>query len=767
MRAIVMLLVVSVSALLLGQSVPATTTASAPALAADSLVAQAVSLGRLPSAVGRIGRMQTLLEYARFLQPDNPQANRELVELYQALRKVRSATAPARGYLAAQPKDYQFWLQYLSLEMAGRENAGSRIAFLKSVAGDAALLPEVRSACQFALAELLLRQGDDQAARQALASSLELDAHNSQALRLKLQLTSQPTTQQSFDAALAALQGEPRSLELLWDIAQRLQDAGLAAQALQLYDQVMNLWPANRPGLAMPLQLQIDYDNALLDAGQNKQAAEQIAKQSAQQPPNLALLSLLYESHQALGQKDEAAGDVAAMAKVYQAVTTRPTVGPADQAELAWFALRYKGDAKQAVLLAAQAYAKNKESVFITRVQGAAQLAGGDQQEGVTLLKSLAGSDAQAAAILARHYLDKGDIDAAKGIVQNCRPSIHSGPAWRELAALAAKAGVFPPPGTIGPDQKALAEQFDKAAPEILSMGSSPEKFLQVWVSAPKEVIVGRPVEINIELANISDKVVPLGRNGVLLPMFLANLSVDGPAKIDLQANATVMPAPKYLQPGQKVTQTLRLDVGQAQQLLMSEPLADLTLTVNLIADPAGTGAKAVSSLPKLKIEPVVIHRLALIPPGLDKAGAQKALAGVLRDLKEGDLPTQMRAAWQTAALLNYVRLSAGGKAPPIYPDVLTEGLLVALTGRFLQSDQPALRAEMLAALSFVPLDDQIIALLAPLTDDTSPLVRMQLIALLAGQATRGYEKLQAGYAKDPDRFVRDMAAAFGKPVAQ
>ena len=65
----------------------------------------------------------------------------------------------------------------------------------------------------------------------------------------------------------------------------------------------------------------------------------------------------------------------------------------------------------------------------------------------------------------------------------------------------------------------------------------------------------------------------------------------------------------------------------------------------------------------------------------------------------------------------------------------------------------------MLAALHHVPLDEQIIGLLAPCIEDRSAVVRMRLVELLVAKRTKGYKTILDLYAADRDRHVRDMAS--------
>jgi hypothetical protein len=74
------------------------------------------------------------------------------------------------------------------------------------------------------------------------------------------------------------------------------------------------------------------------------------------------------------------------------------------------------------------------------------------------------------------------------------------------------------------------------------------------------------------------------------------------------------------------------------------------------------------------------------------------------------------------------------------------------------RSPSPFARAEMLAALHFAPLDERVIALLAPCIEDSSGLVRMRLIELLVAGRTKGFKTILDLYERDGDPQVRRMA---------
>ena len=296
-------------------------------------------------------------------------------------------------------------------------------------------------------------------------------------------------------------------------------------------------------------------------------------------------------------------------------------------------------------------------------------------------------------------------------------------------------------------------------------LGLFPERFVSIALSAPTDsVALGEPMAVTVALKNVSRRPVFLGPDGLFTPVVFLSLAIDGKAKANLEnLTAVPLPAPKRLSPGQEVVETVRVDVGPAEQLLMAHPFAELQVTVTAMVDPLQRGEEMVSSVPSIRVAPVTIRRPALFDVSKGATAAQYALGHIAqRDLKAGDLPTQLRAARQTASLLAHVRRAEAGKAEAVYPDVLTKPILLSMTRAFLRDRSPVLRAGMIAALQHVDLDERIIGLLGPNVQDPSAIVRMRLIELLAGKRTRGYETLVDFFAKDRSVAVRGMAAAMG-----
>jgi HEAT repeat protein len=123
-----------------------------------------------------------------------------------------------------------------------------------------------------------------------------------------------------------------------------------------------------------------------------------------------------------------------------------------------------------------------------------------------------------------------------------------------------------------------------------------------------------------------------------------------------------------------------------------------------------------------------------------------------------------MLAARQVASLLAMVRHAELGQAPEL-PKPLSAGLpkpvLLRIVVEILKDPSDVVRAEMLAAMGAVPLDDKIVVLFAPVIEDRSALVRFRVAELLGASGIKRQNTIVDYMAQDADEMVRLMASAF------
>ncbi|MDY7010342.1 MAG: hypothetical protein SVV80_06255 [Planctomycetota bacterium] len=731
-------------------------------LSAESLTHEARSLWhmRSGSTPARVGRTLALLRYARRLYPSGEDANRQLIDLYEGVGDMKDAAAAAEACVVASPEDYACGVRWIRLVLQGLNTADKRVGFLKSVVDNEKLSDGIRAAAAVGLCKIYQGQSRKQDALLAAEQALRFDAHEPAALQMQAKIAKRTAPDEVFVSDLAAFGSNPRSMYTSEVLAKSLKDAGLYEDSLIFYEHAFAIAEATSPPDDEKELLLVDYFNAMLDAGQAEKAIAFFTPHLKRYSRSLKLLGLMVEAHRSVGRDDQAAAYVETMARIYGPLSS-PGVklsGPS-AAELGWFDLVYRSRPAEAIQWAKSAALSDGDNLFVQRVLGAAELAVGQTDEGTKRLARLIEKDPYAAAVLAEYYYlnDKAD-EGAKALLKTVG-NIRTGPAWRAMKAVAAKYKVKLPPA---PHADRMSSALTKLPAHLLDMGRYPERFVSVKLIAPKiKVAPGEPVAVTIVMENTSKHPVPLGVTGLFNPSLFLSVTVEGTVTANLP-NLTLLtlPAPKYLAPGKKVSRTVRVDVGEAEEMLTAHPLAEMKLTVQSLLDPLQTGKQLFSSAQGIKITPVTIYRTGLFDVSGGEKSARMALGYIVRDLKQGSPAEQMRAARQTASLLGYVCRSEVGKAKPILPKVLTRPILMSMTKAFLEARSSVVRAEMLAALRWVDLDAQLISLMAPIIQDASGLVRMRLIELLAAKRTRGYRTLLDHFAADSDEIVREMTKA-------
>ena len=731
-------------------------------LGAQSLAHDARSLWHMRAGTTptRVGRTLTLLRYARRLYPSGEEANRQLIDLYEGIGDLKSAAAAAGACVEVSPGDYACGVRWIRLTLQRLNTADKRIGFLRSVTDNKKLSPGIRAAAAVGLGKIYRGQGLGNKARVVVEEALRFDAHEPAALQMLTQITKRTAPSDVFVSTLGVFGSNPRSLYTTHSLAQSLQDAGLYDKAMPFYEHAIAIAEATRPPDDETEALLIGYFNAMLDAGQAEKAITFFTPHLKRYGRSLKLLGLMVEACRSLGRGEKAASYVEVMAGIYKPLASPGVkLSGSMAAELAWFNLVFRSRPADAIQWAKSAALSEGDNLYVQRVLGAAELSVGQVDSGTKRLARLVEKDPYAAAVLAGYYYRNGKADEGRKVLLRAGGDIRTGPAWRALKAVAAASKVKLPPVPYAQKMKnALAE----LPAHLLEMGRYPERFVRVKLIATKtKVAPCEFVAVTVVMQNISKHPVPVGLAGLFNPSVFLSVEVEGPVKANFpDLTLMTLPMPKYLEAGKEVSQTIRVDVGEVEDLLASWPTAEVKLSISALLDPLQDGKKLFSSAPGIKITPVAIRRAPLFDVSGGEKSARFALGYIVRDLKQGSPAEQMRAARQTASLLGYVCRSEVGKTKPVLPKVLTRPILMSMTKAFLEARSPVVRAEMLAALRYVDLDAQIISLMGPRIQDADAMVRMRLIELLATKRTKGCRTLLDHFAADSDELVREMAKA-------
>jgi len=739
----------------------------ADVLAADSLRHSAVSVVYSPGAAARAARLVDLIQYAHSLAPAEPLTNRLLIDIYETQDKTAQAAAAADAYIASRPNDHTVGQRWLRLNLNTRQNADARIEFLKSVLARKTLPGALKSQAATAWAEILVRQGQEKQARDTYARALRLDAYNPAALNGQFSLIKEPKTSDRISLLLALLKCNPRDLDIAAKLAVQLDALGLHNESLTLFEYCTAI--SKLFGDAPSHGFIVEHFNAMLDAGKAREAIEKNQQVAQRYSMSVDLQVLMIEAYRAVGDSDKANAIVQKLLDAYKRKEAAVKTSSAAASEFAWFYLVTLDQPAQAMKFAREAEKGNPDNAFVQRILGIAELKNNQAAAGVTRLNKLVKDDIYAAAYLAEHYFAAKDPAAAKRTLLAGAGISRSGPAWRQLAKLAAENKITVPPA---PGSEKLKKDFEAFNKTCLAMGRSPEKFLSVTLRPTAEQFApGEPIEVQAVLTNTGKVPIPLGEWGLFQPTLSLKVTIPGKKELTFtDVPLLVWAAPRTLAGGESITRKIRLDVGALATYLTHRPLEKLTLTVTGMLDPLRKGEKLFSSLPSVKLKAATIRRQDLVKafgatPDDPAKAYQRAMGILVYYIKRGKLANRMRTARQIASILSTARDAELGKTklPDAYTRQVKKPVLLALLKAALANPAPAVRAEVISALEHTRLDSNILWLVRQSADDPAALVRFRLAELLGTSDIRGRQEILEALAKDKDERVRRMASLFQK----
>jgi tetratricopeptide (TPR) repeat protein len=782
----------------LGASAPATRAASRPAsapttmalpprrpappvpeadrLAAESLLQSADSLLYTPSDTrGKAGRIEAMSRMADKLRPGDFDTNWLLAGIYQAQGESNETERALGICFACNPSDCLMGMRYLRLNQDMLDTAEEKLAFLRTFVKNQQLPDSLRARAYADMGLVLRGQGKTTEARSAFEEAVKLDPSQPEAAQGKLALWKDATVVDRLKLTLAVVRGNPRNADLVKQAAMLLGQAGLYAQSLPFYEHALRM--ADLTGdRRFRQQLLPLYCDAMLDANLAREAITLFVP-LLEETPSTELQSLLAEAYQAVNDPVRP-GQMRARMKTVLLDEEKASGNTGVFArELAWYYEFTSPDANLALPYAQQAAEKDPEDPIIQRILGIAEMLSGKTKEGVDALAPLAKTDVYAARTLADYYLNPraggGEPNSGslgRQFIRDGLAATRVGPAARQLFAMAVRNGVEIPPAPGMAEARELYDGFDQ---RYLEMPRQPGKYLSVTMQPTKDpVLPAEAIWVEATMTNISPLEIPLGDEGLVDPRLSMQVSV--PTVPEPFANLPVLtwPAPRYLPPGAVLSARIRLDAGAFGRHLAQHPLDDISMNILPTLDPVRRGDQFVSSLPGLTVFAATLSRKSLVPPAdanlplLQAQALSTQLGHIVYDLQNGDLPARMMAVRQTACLLALERLYETGKTslPKPVAAALAKGVLLRMVVEALKDPSDLIRAEMLSAMTAVPLDSVIVKQLASAIGDVSPLVRMRLVELLGASGLPNQEPVLGYFAKDPDELVRLMASAFASP---
>lgn len=772
----------------------ATMSTEGKSVATQGLLHTVENLYHLPSSSLRAGRIVAACRYLAALAPDDPHAQLVLRDVYHAQRRSPEAAAAARKVMAARKGDYFAAERWMQFQVGLLQSARGRKRFLEEIVKNEAYSPSLRSQAAIQLGSVWMGQGGDKQARAALETACTLAPWNAGALIARLAMTKTPDASTRVKTMLALIKANPRAYWVLRELASQLGELGLHAQALKLYTQS---WDIQNPGVEMrnaPPAFAKLYLSALLDAGQGEKGIALFAAAPGRVKDDTECQSLLYEAYRRAGN-DALSGRIvktlktrytslltqAKVAEGLDAAVTRGEKKPGPLSaraamNLGWFELLIAEKPLRALRAARLAKEYGASGEGIDLLLAASELRA-DKTRGEAVLRDLAKAYPVAAVLLAEHDYQAGKKDAGQAAVLMGLKAGRQNVAYRKLRDLATQHGVTIP----APKQQAAVAALVKAFPwAMLDMATKPASFLRLTITPrPTTALpLGTSLLLDATLTNTGPFPIPLGPEGLLEPRiaFVAEVPGGG-GQILTNLPFLSLPAPRVLDPGQKVAGQVRLDVGALSRVLAADPLRTFDISLRAILSPRLQEGGMKSDLVGLKPAQASVRRVGLFgvrdpqaDPTAQRVTARRHTqvirrleAGLYRKKNPPALIKRVQGARAIGAMLVWTQqldetrtAVPKGVAGPAGVKVLCH-----LLAQVLRDPSPAVRAEMIASLPPQSLTGPILDVLAYAIEDPSSLVRYRLLESIGASGTSDNKTLVEFFAEDKDPAVRELAQAF------
>lgn len=723
-----------------------------------------------------VRRAAALSRLALRLDDRSPLAYATLAEASVALRDPATAAEAVEGYLRQFAyNDYDWFAHWLNLRLNAAASAEERTAMLRGVAGNQDYPATVRALALVDQAAIAERRAEATLARDLCAEALTFDPDLPAAARGAVGAEGTPTPTRETELLLAMLRGNPAIADPAWDMARLCRRLGAYGQSMVFYNHVQQM--AATAGQTPSRAFQLDYLNALLDAGQAERAVQEFSAQVASDPIDLTYASLLVEAYRQLGQPSRAEALIERMAGVYQSQENPETASGATAAELAWFYHRFRNRAQQAMQWAAVALSRDPKNPTIQRIWAMIMKASSEADVARSQLAQLASTDPYAAADLADYEFSQGSKETARKYLAQAADLIRERPwwadrsewqvrpTWRYVVDVARRNNASLPEAKDATAVAELVSQFDVG---YLEMGRHPERSIQVLLKPlAVNARLGEPLLVEAILTNTGQCPLPLGSWGVFMPRLLVQVSARrGDSAAPVVADTWLSwAAPRYLAPRASLHYILSVEVGAVQEALMADPLGTWEVTCTAILDPLERNGDFISSVPGLTVDPVRLQRPAFV--GSDDPAAYWAglteLVGRLRGSSESQA---MRAAVATVALIKLTQEIESKKAV-IGPNIASnprKAELLSMLRFCLQEAPSTVKARTLGAMQTLKVEGIIAQLMQPCLEDPDPTVRARaadLIGMSPSYPNKGI--LQALAGDDPDPLVRAVASIYGQ----
>ena len=756
------------------------------ALAAESFRLAAGGVLQIPDAKVPGSRAALLAMASEELDPTDRGVHRMLADFMEITGFRQKAAYQAMLCLRADPNDYSAGLRWLDRSLVLMQGAQARHDFLADVAQRDRLPQPLRAEARARQGLLLSRQGLQRAAISALEEALKQDPLNPTAISELARIRGENDPTRLVPLQVKMLRGNPMSAQAAWSLGGTLGSQGVHDDALAFLDYAWLVSQRKTSGGDVPMEYVMNYAGAMLDANEPTRVVKTFAGRLDGYEPVFMVKNIhepwdlrvqMIEAYRMAEMDANAARLVQSVASDYAARAEKAETSIQLARQIAMFHAITVDNWSAAAPFIRISERIDTNNPDVQALAGMLRIKNGQADAGEKLLRKAMPNSVWANALLADYYYGESKLrDAAKAVRQAARMT-RRGWAFRHLRRVVRKHDAEIPPGESADRLKADVKELIET---YLPAWTQPERMLAVTVKPVREAAFPTEnIEVDITLKNTGKLAIPMGNWGLLSPAFALRVSLEDPAgkKITFDRLPMVtLPSPRYLQPGESISQRGYVNVGPLRAELMSRPMESITLTIEAIMDPVVVEKKDTTKLytplPTVPVAPVKVTRrpLAELYPSAKRSTAKDSflylVAHIVRDMRRGDTAKRMRSARIAGSLLAMAQRVDAGKlsAPEGVRKQWLSGYAMSMMRELLDPDKQssfAVRAELLGALRFVKLNSTTKKLLGATFDDPSPYVRLRLVEIVGSDDQVSFRRSIRRLAEDDSELVRSLVAAF------
>ena len=551
-----------------------------------------------------------LLQFAAKLDPSDLHTQRLIAQTAGAAGETDVQKDALRRVIAGERGDLVSQVRYIDLLASAAQSLDDRAKVFRGALDQAALDPQIRSEMAVRLAAIAEKRQDLAEAKQFFTTALQLNDVNMAALRGMVRVAAGegnlPANQVAHLKALAALLVANPLQPDAWKQAGRLCAlAGLHDRAAEFFrtaaaqEQIDGTWPEFELAQALAVE------EALAGQFKEAQAEAQAVAGVPGAPLEPLLVAQLVMEETAVASQPMAAATQSDSAKNASEIRSRlaamvsaakgddRAAALADAAGIAWTVLG--GNAPEAAAWTDEyATLVAADDPTLARLRGWQLYRQGKLENAAAALEKIAATDPLAQVGLARIYIEQKNTAKAADLLQDVWGTHPSALLALQVVRTARMAGIKLTEGNWTQQMRTAAGAL---TPAVMTMhGNMADSVLMTANYKKNAVAYGDPVTLSVRMNNTTERVLPVGDNGVMkTSVGLAAVGPGADAALGLYAVEDLQRVYRIL-PHQYVDATMRVDQAELADVLVNSPSKPQRVTVWAVSAPRVISGMAFSN---------------------------------------------------------------------------------------------------------------------------------------------------------------------------